>query len=535
MWVPGAAEGGEWTAGKTIPRRCSDPTCRTEVMELKEPDGNEWKYHGEGNRSLVVSHVQHCQVLRFLKFPIELPQPNKALEEVPHRLNNIVEFSKHVMKPLLGDNFVQPGEVIQLPLDFVRQLALKIQQERPGSRCNKVMDVFSGYTLCLPDLTKFQTSHHIEKRPPLCIEIKPKCGFIPFSSHITKEIKRRVCRYCMHQHLKVANGKWKKMSKYCPLDLFSGNKQRMCIALKSLLQEPQNNLKIFKNGELIFGCKDDQDCLMDLNELANHLKAYFFPTNGVVNGPQCIRTVITELIQVITMALLSTPADSCRTGDMKRTRISEEMSQCEASQFRRDVLRNNIHSVENSGLPNGSVLSQILQVQMLDMMDIDGIYPLYLRVQQHLEEFPKDRSRLHLDGPYDESFYESLSDFSQDDETVDYAARKIHQYRVATTAKDCSIMIALSPCLLEERPEPSSIIRTSRTSFAYSISILDLDPKPYENIAHQYKLDGKIINYYLQNTRTKKDVTNPNVYRGYEECTLFFHSVTNKRVRRYAS
>lgn len=51
-----------------------------------------------------------------------------------------------------------------------------------------------------------------------------------------------------------------------------------------------------------------------------------------------------------------------------------------------------IHAVENSGLPKGCVLSRILQVQMLDMMDIDGIYPLYLRVQQHLEEFTKDRS-----------------------------------------------------------------------------------------------------------------------------------------------
>ncbi|XP_038668517.1 inositol-pentakisphosphate 2-kinase isoform X1 [Scyliorhinus canicula] len=493
-------------------------------MEVKEVDGNEWKYHGEGNRSLVVSHVQHCQVLRFLKFPIEHAQPSQALEEAPRRLKNIVDFSKHVMKLLLGDNFVQPGEVIQLPLDFVTQLALKIQPERSGSRCNKVMDAFSGYALCLPDLTKFQTCHQIEKRPPLCIEIKPKCGFIPFSSHITKDIKRHVCRYCMHQHLKVANGKWKRISKYCPLDLFSGNKQRMYIALKSLLQEPQNNLKIFKNGELIFGCKDDQDCLMDLNELANHLKAYFFPANGVVSGPQCTRTVISELIHVITIALVSN-VDTCKTGDMKRTLVSQERSHCEASHFRKEVLRNGIHVVENSGLPKGCVLSRILQVQMLDMMDIDGIYPLYLRVQQYIEDFPTDRSRLHLDGPYNESFYESLADCHlQDDETVDYAAQKIHQYRVATTAKDCSIMIALSPCPVEERPEPSTIMQTSRACFVYSVSVLDLDPKPYENIAHQYKLDGKIINFYLQSMRGKKDVTTPNFYKENEECTLFFHS-----------
>lgn len=27
-------------------------------MELDKMDENEWKYHGEGNKSLVVSHVQ---------------------------------------------------------------------------------------------------------------------------------------------------------------------------------------------------------------------------------------------------------------------------------------------------------------------------------------------------------------------------------------------------------------------------------------------------------------------------------------------
>ncbi|KAF7249711.1 Inositol-pentakisphosphate 2-kinase [Varanus komodoensis] len=55
---------------------------------------------------------------------------------------------------------------------------------------------------------------------------QPKCGFLPFSSYVSQEIKYKVCRYCMHQHLKVAKGKWKRLSKYCPLDLFSGKRQR---------------------------------------------------------------------------------------------------------------------------------------------------------------------------------------------------------------------------------------------------------------------------------------------------------------------
>lgn len=32
------------------------------VMELDKMDENDWKYHGEGNKSLVVSHVQVSQL-----------------------------------------------------------------------------------------------------------------------------------------------------------------------------------------------------------------------------------------------------------------------------------------------------------------------------------------------------------------------------------------------------------------------------------------------------------------------------------------
>lgn len=162
-------------------------------------DENEWGYHGEGNKSLVVAHAQRCVVLRFLKFP---PNRKKTSEEIFQHLQNIVDFGKNVMKEFLGENYVHCGEVVQLPLEFVKQLCLKIQSERPESRCDKDLDTLSGYAMCLPNLTRLQTYRFAEHRPILCVEIKPKCGFIPFSSDVTHEMKHKVCRYCMHQHLK---------------------------------------------------------------------------------------------------------------------------------------------------------------------------------------------------------------------------------------------------------------------------------------------------------------------------------------------
>ncbi|KAF7249856.1 Inositol-pentakisphosphate 2-kinase [Varanus komodoensis] len=71
--------------------------------------------------------------------------------------------------PLAGNPRQLLYEVVQLPLDFVKQLCLKIQSERPESRCDKDMDTFSGYAMCLPNLTRL---HFVEHRPIICIEIK---------------------------------------------------------------------------------------------------------------------------------------------------------------------------------------------------------------------------------------------------------------------------------------------------------------------------------------------------------------------------
>ncbi|XP_051551399.1 inositol-pentakisphosphate 2-kinase isoform X2 [Myxocyprinus asiaticus] len=465
-------------------------------MELDKMDENDWKYHGEGNKSLVVSHSQ-------------------TAEQAFRHILNIVDYSKYVMKPLLGEKYVHSGEVVKLPLDFVRQLSLKVQQERPELRCDKVMDTFSGCGLCLPNLT--QLHHLTDHRPPICVEIKPKCGFLPCSRHITKECKRKVCRFCMHQHFKLANGKWKRLSRYCPLDLFSGSKQRMYVAMKNLLEEPQNNLKIFKGGELIFSCKDDAKQQPDMNDLIQHLWPYFPHSNGLYNGHQPGKAILNEFIQVICSALLSS-GDSNRSVEPRKMHLSESIPHCEASPFPRDLLRNGNH-----GLPKDSVLAKILQVQMLDNLDIEGVNPLYKRVEQYLEEFPKERNRLQIDGPYNESLMDKVKNCpTEDDGSVEYAVGKVHQYRVAMTAKDCSVMITFAPCGEDEEHQPNMDIQPAKPRFTYSVSILDLDPKPYEGIPHQYKLDTKIVNYYLRSTQVPPPSS---LYKERQECTLLFHAV----------
>ncbi|KAH8290732.1 hypothetical protein KR054_005503 [Drosophila jambulina] len=61
------------------------------------------------------------------------------------------------------------------------------------------------------------------------------------------------CRYCSVQLLKLHNGKIKRLGHYCPLELFSGAPSRMLDALNALFACPQNNLRVFQNGNLIYG------------------------------------------------------------------------------------------------------------------------------------------------------------------------------------------------------------------------------------------------------------------------------------------
>ncbi|CAL8382790.1 unnamed protein product [Boreogadus saida] len=428
------------------------------VMDLVDKmDENEWNYHGEGNKSLVVSHVQMSRVLRLLKYSSEdAENAPQTTEETFRQMENIVDFSNNVMSPLLGDKFVHSGEVVKLPLEFVRQLSIKVQHHRPAWRCDKVMDIYSGAALCLPNLTTPSIPTH---NPPLCVEIK----LLSSSRKGLEQHRRR-------------------------------NRQRMYFAIKHLIEEPQNNFKIFKGGKCIHG---DRDEMLSVSSLLQKLRPYFSCGNGRN------KTVLHDFIQVLVDSLLSSDEE----GDEGVERRLEGRMVCEASLCSTEFLR-----TDPQPLPRDSVLGRILQVQLLDSLDIEGLLPLYRRVEQYLHHFPKERSRLQIDGPYDKAFLEKLQKCpAEDDGSIEYAVAKVQQYRVAMTAKDCSIMVTLVP----RRDEEDG---SERAAFSFSASILDLDPKPQDGVRRQQRLDHRVVSAYL------RDDPGPSPPL-YPECTLLIHPV----------
>lgn len=69
------------------------------------------------------------------------------------------------------------------------------------------------------------------------------------------------------------------------------------------------------------------------------------------------------------------------------------------------------------------------------------------------------------------------------------------------------------------------VIRSSRSQLAFSVSVLDLDLKPYESIPHQYKLDGKIVSFYSKTAHAKEDPVLSPRFKESDDCTLVLHKV----------
>ena len=93
-------------------------------------------------------------------------------------------------------------------------------------------------------------------------EIKPKGGYLAFSPLVEPlhRLKYQRTRFWIQQQL-LLQGAVKKgwsvtvtqRSAYNPLDLFSGDEARMEDAMAALLENPQNNLKVWDKNSLVLG------------------------------------------------------------------------------------------------------------------------------------------------------------------------------------------------------------------------------------------------------------------------------------------
>lgn len=461
----------------------------------------DWHYRGEGNCSLVVSDPSRKKVYRLLKqnytkkFNGPISDPQAKEQAIYSDLAQVVSYVRWVMQPLLSPNYVVVPKLTVVDQEFIVDVMKQASCQRPARRLKKTGDMVDEElrtALILPDFcfvpsTEGLSRHH---HSTISVEIKPKKSFIIAHSDLEEDTEQsEVCKFCMHQHLKCQAGEWPETSDYCPLDLFSGNRKRMRHALQSLIKTPQNNLKIWKDGVEIHSAETKEDLTSILYEW---FEDFSLKKSRAVN---CFLDLVIEILLMSVSLSLDDPPHA----DLTR---SPTLQRCQSSSF----------SFGQNGLgvcrwlPRGSVLERVYAAQLLDDLDVLGVYPLYLKLTSCISENSQLRSEWGFDGHFAEDWLLDSEAFQVlEPGSLPWTVQKVKRFLVSKTLQDCSIMVAVVPLSDMEAEEytstthDSNLLMFDQRWYKVSVALVDLDPKPLDKIPTYYRQTSAILASYQDN------------------------------------
>ncbi|PAA69358.1 hypothetical protein BOX15_Mlig019907g1, partial [Macrostomum lignano] len=469
---------------------CESTDCSNSTISAAEPADAAAPSLQSGSCDCPIAAPHCCRCYHSRLISIKKLQTRK-LKKPPKSLNLTYLYIETVMKHLLGVRFIPPIEVLHADTEYLTQINTLMRPFRPQNRLVKDIDVHYHEAIITSDvaflpleLDKFV----LEGRPSLCIELKVKQGFIPVSTLVQEKVRRTWCRFCLMQfHLKKGR-QYETRSQYCPCDLFSGIKSRMVSALMSLIQTPQNNLRVFKNGTpaYIVGNESPADLAACLREFFDIPPSSSSSTNAEVTDEQLVAGFVETLYQALTYEFKSLPVS-----DEAPVSASAEFSYPADSHYsqlcsRRMQEEQQQQQQQPTQLSINCVLGRILSVQLLDRLGIDGTLSHYNRLVKFLQDNDTawDCSKGSL-----KDFVESL----QAPLSVIQSAQHYEAYLTSLVAKDCSVMLTLAPSRLPASELPDSVAHAkdpvSGRGLLMNLAIVDLDPKPFDKIRLNYKED----------------------------------------------
>ncbi|XP_046960285.1 inositol-pentakisphosphate 2-kinase [Vanessa cardui] len=391
--------------------------------------GKAVKYLNEGNVHVVICILNTDYVIRLIK------EDGKTVKDM-EIIRNSVSFVNLVMIPLLFGYYQYKEEIIKLSSEDILRLSESLFNVRPKHR--RVKSTFSQIAIKAPNLTII--SYNSEN---YCLEIKPKEGFL--ASNFNKYSK---CYYCLKQVLKLQENEVENISGYCPLDLFSGERKRMRKAILNLIKNPQNNLKLFKDGNIVY------------NE-----------TSNVNNFEMLLRNIapynsLNVFLDLIIKILLSDGIS-----DIVIKESSEEID-----------INHNTEKCNNDRhkLPANCFLNQLLTLQKLsENIDLDSATKN--DDFQYVFKLLNDMRELNIN-------LINMDDRKKFLETMD----PLYLAMISAVAKDCSIMICMSPQTHDLYPS----ITINNKSLSYKISVTDLEPKSIKSLTKRKTTEKKLIELY---------------------------------------
>lgn len=420
-------------------------------------------FRGEGRANFVISAKCEKSGLRIV---LRLAKQRKSgTITVKPKCHVVVAYLEKLIVPILGRQFLVKPKIVQVDIKTLHNLAkipslpLNLKVETYGELCDS--DKFPSSMSFLPmesvpngiryiDALQMLDATRIPKRlpqqyfgPTITVEIKPKQGF--FQKHTAINIP--YCNNCILQLEKCCSDAYDQMYDFCPLDLFSGHLDRMKSAINSLVAVPHRNLRIFLDGTVIHS----DEMPLEIGQL----KETLFHDAAVS---------VEQLVTALCCILVGSPSD------------------------------------ESFSMHKSSVLAKLLAAQRIDTIGIVRAHQIYSRLPPNDQKELLDKCLLPQKGL---SFLKRRDDRSL-----------LERYLLAATMKDCSLMISLrlvDPAAFKipnVHMYGQQIVRVSSSpidstqngtetitnghkvppaSFAFSIKIVDLDPKSPKNLLNAYE------------------------------------------------
>ncbi|XP_035911185.1 inositol-pentakisphosphate 2-kinase [Anopheles stephensi] len=470
-------------------------TIRYVPEVLERIDENRLVYRAEGNANIVLSLSDNKHVLRMRKSPVE-SREGKGDSNVD--LRRFVKYSQVIASQFSGCYVPEP-KLAHLNTCNLQAFNERLRCFRPAMRLGKEVRELDG--ILYPDVAflpkwlyparvrDFSQDPKISSTPThyqtYCVEIKPKQGWLAYEFcdnlpllELTNGGDLRKCRYCLHQYLKLQKKSIAKISKYCPLDLYSGKPVRVLQAVKGLIGAPQNNFKILKNGKVVYDDKREKS-------MFNRILREMFPRDGRTKDEKS--TIFMNLIKEILLKDFTTNDEHC---DRKLLSIKKDRKKKDKNQLHERAC----NPVNQQFLPKSCALRQILDVQLLVKSSISTIDPVKLAksrsdpygyIDDMYEKYLTYREADVCGGRHSDSTTWPKEPFT----SCEYLSEE-EKYQLGATALDCSIMITFRR-LSGDRAEENSLNEAARNhivsiegmKFLVNVTITDLDPKSPKHYA----------------------------------------------------
>lgn len=264
-----------------------------------------WRYKAEGKHNVVMTYCGDEAEWDGIAIRLRKLHKGDSTETVtenhglfPSRMD---DFSRRVMRPLVGSEYVDLCQLVHLPVWAMRVFESVLQRDdylRPITRRHTTIDTTAGFAVLLTDSTSVHAPASQVRRAlggtkerfvrlgaPVAVEIKPKAGLVvaatdaacPHEGAIAVHGDQRhevasealaglassgglpmpagtahgVSKFRMQQIWKVTKGKALRASAYSPLQLF-GSLEACRRSLVALAHTPHNNFRVFARGAVPF-------------------------------------------------------------------------------------------------------------------------------------------------------------------------------------------------------------------------------------------------------------------------------------------